>query len=89
MFRVGIEKAANHALVLGVVLCRFSLEKFHAAFAQSKRDLRAFITKNEILGRRKEVHDHFWLTHWLIGVFYFRAHKCVFPFSSSQRPKCE
>lgn len=75
MFRVGIEKTTNHALVLGVVLFRFALEELDAALAQGERDFHAFFTKDEVFGSRKKIRDHPWLTHRLIRVSYFRAHK--------------
>jgi len=88
MFRVGIEKTTNHALVLGVVFFRFALEELDAALAQGERDLHAFFAKDEVFGSRKKIRDHPGLAHGLIRIFDFRAHKCVYLFSSSQRQEC-
>src|SRR6185503_8544310 len=55
MLRVSIEEAADHPLILRVVLARFVLEELHAALAQGNRDLDAFLPKHQILGSRQEI----------------------------------
>jgi len=52
MLCVCVKKPTNHALVLGVVLCRFALEELDAAFAQCKSDLHTFLAKDEIFWGR-------------------------------------
>ncbi len=44
MLGIGVEKAADHALILRVVLRRLTLEKFDAPLAQCKRDFDALFT---------------------------------------------
>jgi hypothetical protein len=55
LLRVVVEKPADHPLILRVVLPRFALEELDATLAQCDCDLDAFIPKDEVLGRRKEV----------------------------------
>jgi hypothetical protein len=45
MFRISVEKATDHALVLSIVFDRFLLEEVDAAFAQRQSDLYAFVSK--------------------------------------------
>jgi hypothetical protein len=52
-----VEQAANHSLVLGVVLPRFGLEEIDTTLAQRDGDLDTFVAKDELLRRRQEVRN--------------------------------
>ncbi len=81
MLRVGVGEGANHALILCVVLRRFTFEKFHASLAQYRRDLDPLFAKYEIFGSGEEVWHDSGSAQGFIGVFYFRAHGSACPFS--------
>ena len=85
MLCIRIEQPANHALILSIVLRGLPLEELDAALAQSQRDLYGVFAKHEILGCWKEVGHYPEPAQGLIGVFDFRAHKCVCPFASNRR----
>jgi len=76
----------DHALILGVMFRRFGFEKFNALLAQRKRDFYALFTESQLLWRRKEVADNFYVAKWLICVFDFRAHKL--PCLSANNRRC-
>ena len=57
MRRIRIEKPANHALVLRLVLPRFVLEELDAALAQRKGNLHPFLSKSEVFGARKKIRN--------------------------------
>jgi hypothetical protein len=46
---VRIEKPADHALILRVMLLSLALEEFDAALAQRDRDFEPFFPKGEVL----------------------------------------
>jgi hypothetical protein len=72
MLRVYIQKPTNHALILGVVLLCFALEKVNAAFGERERDFHAILTKDKAFWCWEEIPDNPRRTDWLIRVFDFR-----------------
>src|SRR6185503_11442746 len=88
MLRVSIEEAADHPLILRVVLARFVLEELHAALAQGNRDLDAFLPKHQILGSRQEIGNDLQVSQGFIGVLDFLAHRFAFLSASNPRHGC-
>ena len=84
MLRIGVEQPPDHALVLGMVPSRFSLEKLDALLAQSKRDLHSLVPKNKVFRARQKVGNDLKASEWFIRVFDFPAHRLPYPFASSQ-----
>ena len=82
MLRICIEQATNHALILRIVFLRLTFEKVDASLAQGERYFHSILSKDEVSRRREEVWNNHGLAHWFIRVFYFRAHKLPYPFSS-------
>jgi len=89
MFCIGVEEAADHALVLGIMFRRFLLKEVDAAFAQRQGDLHSFVPKHQVFGGGKKVWDHLGLTQRFIGVSDFRAHRVAYPSANSRRQRCE
>ena len=85
MLGVSIEQTADHSLVLGVVPSRLVLEEFDAAFAQGDGDLDTLFAKHQLLRARQEISYDSKVSEGFVGVFDFRAHRCVFPSASSPR----
>jgi hypothetical protein len=75
MFRIGVEKAPNHSLILRIVSPCLVLEEFNAALAQRDGDLDPLVSEDEVLRRRKEVTNDLQSSEGLIRVFDFGAHK--------------
>lgn len=71
---IGINKSANHALVLRIVFGCLGFEEINAFLAESNRNFHSLFSEREIRGGRQEVSDDFGL-EWFISVFDFRAHK--------------
>jgi hypothetical protein len=46
VLRVGIEKSANHPLILRIMFPRLVFKKFYAPLAQRNRDLYSFIPED-------------------------------------------
>jgi hypothetical protein len=55
MLRRGIEQRPDHALVLGVMFPRLTLEELDASLVQRNGNLHAFVSKDRFLWPRKEV----------------------------------
>ena len=88
MLGVRIEKAPDHALILGVVLLCLGLEELYATLAQSKCYFDSIIPKDQILGTRKEVGNNFKFSERLVCVLDFRAHRFAFLFANNRLRKC-
>lgn len=58
---VGIDQAADHALVMRVIFCRLGLEEFHAFLAQCNSYLDSVIAERKLLGSMS------WMTLASIG----------------------
>src|SRR5574337_583936 len=71
---IGINKSANHALVLRIVFGCLGFEEINTFLAKSNSNFHSLFSEREIRGRRQEVSNDFGL-EWFIGVFDFRAHK--------------
>jgi hypothetical protein len=54
---IRVKKPTDHALVLRVILSGFRLEELDV-FAQSQRDLHAFLTKGQLDWRREKVGNY-------------------------------
>ena len=72
---VCIQKAADHFLVLRVMLLGLFFEKIHTGFAEPDRHLHLRLFKRQFLWGRESVANHFYLTDGAVTVFYFRFHK--------------
>lgn len=81
---VRIEKPADHALVLCVMLLGFTLEEFNAALAQRDRDLDPLFPKDEVLRSRQKVRNDLQPSQGFVRVSDFRAHKVVCPFANNR-----
>ena len=57
MLCIRVEKPADHALVLGVALPRFVLEKLDAALAQGDGHLDPFLPEDEVFRARKKIRN--------------------------------
>jgi len=66
---ISVEKPANHALVLSVMLCSLRLEELDTLLAQSQRYFHTFFTKCQFGRRREKVWNHLNLAKGFIGVF--------------------
>lgn len=86
---VRIEKPADHALILCVILLGFTLEEFNTPLAQRDRDLDPLFPKDEILRSRKKVRNDFHPSQGFVRISDFRAHKFVFPFANNQHQVSE
>ena len=89
MLGIGVKEATDHALILGVMFCRFLLKEVDAAFAQCQSDLHSFVPEHQVFWGGKKVWDHLGLTQRFIRVFYFRAHRVAFPSANNRRQRCE
>jgi hypothetical protein len=76
---VGVEKATDHALVLGVVFRGLGLEEVDALAAEGQRDLHTLFAESQLGGRGQEVRNDLDRAQGLIRVFGFRVHKWPFP----------
>ena len=85
MFRVGVQKPADHALILRVVLSRLPLEELDAAPAQGDRDFYAFVPEHQILGAREKVRNDLEVAEGFVRVPDFLAHRFAFLCASNQR----
>jgi hypothetical protein len=73
MLRVCIQEPTNHALILGVVLLCFALEKVNAAFGERERNFHVILAKDNVFWWWEDILDNPRRTDWLIRVFYFRV----------------
>ena len=89
MLGVGIEKPADHTLILRVVLLRLSLEKLDAALAQGERNFYTLVPKGEILGPWKKIRNDLRASEWFVRVSCFRAHKFAFLSANIPHQRCE
>ncbi len=83
---IRVEKPADHALVLRLVLPRFVLEELDAALAQGDRHLDPFLPEYEIFGAGKKIRNDLEVSEGFVGVSDFRAHRFACPFASN-RPR--
>ncbi len=74
VIRIGIEKMADHALILCVVLSGLVFEELHAALAQGDRDFDSLVSEDEVFWRREEIANHLHPAERLIRVLDFGAH---------------
>lgn len=78
-----IQQAADHLLILRIVLLRFFLEKVDTGFTQCNSDLNGVFLKGKFRWRRKHICHYLNLAQGFIGVFDFRAHKFVYLYANS------
>lgn len=81
---IGIEKPADHALILRVMLLGFTLEELDAALAQCDRNFDSLFAKNEVLRSREEVRNDLQSSEGYVRVSDSRAHRFVCPFANSR-----
>lgn len=81
---IRVQKPANHALVLGVMLRGFGLKKLDTLFAQSQRHFDTLLTKSQLGRGGKKVWNHLCLAQGFICVLYFRVHKLPFLCANSR-----
>ena len=86
MFGVGVKKAPDHALILGVVPSRFGLEELDTTLAQCDGHLDALVPKYQILGTGKKVRNDPWVSERFVRVSDFPAHRSVC-LSANSRPQ--
>lgn len=75
MLSVGVEQSPDHALVLRVMLARFSLKVLNASFAQRNGHFNSFIPKYKFFGAREEIGNDLKVSEGFICIFYFPAHR--------------
>jgi len=72
---VAIQKTSNHLLVRHLRSRCMSLKEFDTPLAQGNSDLDAIVTQYQLVGRWKEITDHFNPPQWLVLILYFARHK--------------
>jgi len=85
VLRIRIQKAADHALVLGVVALCFALKKLHTALAKCNRDLYPFFPEDKVFRVGKEIRDDLKPSEGFVAVLDFRAHKLAYLSANSLR----
>src|SRR5574337_1814178 len=85
---IGINKSANHALVLRMVFGCLGFEEINTFLTESNSNFHSLLSEREIRGRRQEVSNDFGL-EWFIGVFDFRTHKSPCLSASNRRRRYE
>jgi len=73
--RIGVEQTPDHALVLGAMFPRLTLEELDASLAQRNGDLHPLIPKDKILGPRQEIGHDLKVSEGLVRVFDFPVHR--------------
>ena len=72
---ISVEQATDHSLILRIASRSRGLEELDALLAERDRDLDVFVAERQFLRRRKEVLNDLGLSHRLIRVFDFPAHR--------------
>ena len=86
---IGIEKPADHSLILRAVFARLFLEEFDASFAQADRDLHPFFSEYKIFRRREKVRNHLEISEGFVCVPNFLAHILASLYASSRLQRSE
>lgn len=71
---IGVQQAADHALVVGVVFGGLGLEEVDALAAEGQGDLDPFLPEGQLGGRRQEIRNNLDPAQGLIRVVGSRAH---------------